>query len=48
MGCYKKARDTTLQNLSSVSIFISRCGDRSVLMVNEMSLSGDLFGSHSE
>ena len=38
----KKIRDTSLQNLFTVFTLISRCGDRSTLMENQMSLSNGL------
>ena len=38
----KNVRDAFLQNLSIVSSFISRCGDRSTLMEDRMSLSDSL------
>jgi len=37
LNSLKKVRDASLQNLSIVSTFISRCGVRSTLIENQMS-----------
>ena len=43
LNSLKKVRDASLENIFSVSIFTSRCGDWSTPMVNWMSLSDGLW-----
>jgi len=42
LNSLKRVSNASLKNLSSVSIFILRCGNRSIFIVDEISLSDDL------